>query len=82
MVNAYDLILMDIKMPVMDGIEAAKILRQNGLVTPIIALSAANEPTSKDFDGFLAKPVDSHGLFGAISRYLTGSASDGGNLRR
>ncbi len=70
MANAYDLILMDIKMPVMDGIVTTKILRQNGLATPIIALSAANEPTSRDFDGFLAKPVDSQGLFGAISRYL------------
>lgn len=68
--HAYDAILMDIKMPVMDGIQAARTLRQQGLVVPILAMSAANEPAGKDFDGFLAKPVDSQGLFQALSRYL------------
>jgi signal transduction histidine kinase/ActR/RegA family two-component response regulator len=68
--GSFDAILMDIKMPVMDGIQAARTLRQQGLVVPILAMSAANEPGGKDFDGFLAKPVDSQGLYQALSRYL------------
>lgn len=68
--GSFDAILMDIKMPVMDGIQAAHTLRQQGLVVPILAMSAANEPGGKDFDGFLAKPVDSQGLYQALSRYL------------
>jgi CheY-like chemotaxis protein len=68
--GSFDAILMDIKMPVMDGMQAARTLRQQGLVVPILAMSAADEPGGKDFDGFLAKPVDSHGLYQALSRYL------------
>jgi len=40
--NTYDLILMDIHMPVMDGIEATEIIRKNDSRTPIIALTAVN----------------------------------------
>ena len=69
--GSFDAILMDIKMPVMDGIQAARTLRQQGLIVPILAMSAANEPVGRDFDGFLAKPVDSQGLFKALSRYLS-----------
>lgn len=68
--ESFDAILMDIKMPVLDGIQAARKLRQQGLVVPILAMSAANEPVGKDFDGFLSKPVDSQGLYQALSRYL------------
>jgi CheY-like chemotaxis protein len=81
--GSFDAILMDIKMPVMDGIQAARILRQQGLAVPILAMSAANEPAGKDFDGFLAKPVDSQGLYQALNRYLpmTQLASQGAGVK-
>ncbi|SHI94249.1 hypothetical protein SAMN04488096_10614 [Mesonia phycicola] len=49
--NKYDIILMDIHMPVMDGIEAIKIIRENKDETPIIALTAVN--VSEEINDFL-----------------------------
>lgn len=73
----FDLILMDIKMPNMNGDEATKVLREKGVVTPIIAISAAGEPSTGEYDGFLAKPVDSDRLFKTISKFLpVGKAID------
>lgn len=72
----FDIIFMDIKMPEMNGDEAAKILRQNGVTKPIIALSAgtpsdiADGDIKKIFDSFLAKPVDSRKLHNTICNYL------------
>ena len=74
--NVYDLILMDIKMPNMDGYEATRRLRQNGTQTPIVALSAKvfdeNEyrHMSELFDGFLAKPVDSRKLSDTLKKFI------------
>lgn len=59
--NSYDLILMDIQMPVMNGIEAAKIIREHSNV-PIIALSAqASDQEAKrciaaGMNNYLSKP--------------------------
>jgi CheY-like chemotaxis protein/nitrogen-specific signal transduction histidine kinase len=72
----FDIIFMDIKMPKMNGDEAAKILRQNGVIIPIIALSAGTPSDIGDddiknlFDSFLAKPVDSRKLHDTICNYL------------
>lgn len=73
----FDLILMDIKMPKMNGFEALKSLREKKIEIPIIALSAAS-PSNDDednrmlteFDCFLVKPVDSRKLYEAVSKYL------------
>jgi CheY-like chemotaxis protein/nitrogen-specific signal transduction histidine kinase len=74
--ETFDIIFMDIKMPKMNGDEAAKILRQKGVAAPIIALSAgtpadvADDDINKTFDSFLAKPVDSRKLHNTICNYL------------
>lgn len=64
--NTYDLILMDIRMPLMDGYQATKMIRKNVNVKrkniPIIALTAAVSELDKErykkigMNGFLAKP--------------------------
>ncbi len=74
-----DLILMDIRMPVMDGYEATKELK--GILKtqdiPVIALTASSKVGNpaklkeSGFDGFLAKPVTMRHLFKEMSRFLT-----------
>ncbi|MCE5185511.1 MAG: response regulator [Planctomycetaceae bacterium] len=74
--NEYGLILMDLKMPRMDGYEAAKLIRQSGSQVPLIALSAKvlSEKENKEidslFDGFLSKPIDSQKLAETLKLYL------------
>jgi signal transduction histidine kinase/ActR/RegA family two-component response regulator len=60
----YDIILMDIQMPGMDGLEAARRLREAGLRTPIIAMTAHAMKEERDsclrlgFDEHISKPID------------------------
>ena len=73
--DKFALILMDIRMPVMDGIQAAKTIKQAGK-TPIVAVSAYNSSEDKKrykesgFDGSVAKPVRQHILFETITKVL------------
>ncbi len=57
----YDLVLMDIHMPDMDGIEAAKELRRRGIQCPVVALSADStvhdECLAAGMRAFLRKPL-------------------------
>lgn len=58
----FDIFLIDLQMPVMDGLEATRILREKGITAPIIAITAAVLPENKaeaadaGMDGFIAKP--------------------------
>lgn len=61
--KSFDLVLMDISMPVLDGLEATKYIRKLNIDTPIVALTA-NAMQSDQFlynqagmNGFLAKPI-------------------------
>ncbi len=73
----YDLILMDLQMPVMDGVTAASKLKQrDGFSTPIIAVTANVMPTDikrakeAGMDDYLAKPIDMKHLKQTIDRWL------------
>ncbi len=73
-----DIILMDIRMPVVDGYEAIKNIRNNKDTSkiPIIALTAfAMEEDKKniiknDFNSFLSKPIQISDLYKELSKYL------------
>jgi signal transduction histidine kinase/CheY-like chemotaxis protein/HPt (histidine-containing phosphotransfer) domain-containing protein len=70
------LILMDIQMPEMDGIEAFKVLRQQGRVQPIVALTAnamsheVDKYLALGFDGHLKKPIERKLFIATIARYF------------
>jgi CheY-like chemotaxis protein/nitrogen-specific signal transduction histidine kinase len=74
--NTFDLILMDLMLPNMDGYEATRILRQKNVTIPIIALSAGvmsqddSKRIEQDFDALLTKPVDSKKLQQTLRKFL------------
>jgi signal transduction histidine kinase/HPt (histidine-containing phosphotransfer) domain-containing protein len=73
----FDLIFMDIQMPRMNGYEATKMLRDKGITTPIIALTAnamkgdEQNCISAGCDGYLSKPIDRSKLSGILDNYFT-----------
>jgi CheY-like chemotaxis protein len=77
--RAYDLILMDLSMPVMNGAEATRRLRALGVTVPIVALTATpaeREALQADgFNGCLTKPVSAAALRAALARTLASSIS-------
>ncbi len=69
-----DLILMDIRMPVMDGYSAVKIIRKTNPLIPIIAQTAHADDKSiaieSGCNGFISKPFDKIHLLEAIMEFL------------
>lgn len=77
-IGKYDIILMDIMMPVMNGVEALKEIKKLGVETPVIALTADAIDGQEDkylkegFDGYLSKPIDKNELKKVLNKYLKG----------
>ena len=78
--HAFDLVLMDVQMPVMDGLEATRTIRARqapgGERMPIVALTANVMPQERELclaagmDDFLPKPFSSHQLHQVLARWL------------
>lgn len=72
----FDLILMDIQMPVMNGQDATIAIRKSGKNTPIVALTAnimaddIHEYKNAGCNDCLAKPVDKHRFYDTLCYYL------------
>ena len=80
--NAYDGVLMDCQMPVMDGYQATRKLRQDPRYSnlPVIAMTANAMVGDKEkcldagMNDFIAKPIDVAQLFGTLARWVAPSA--------
>ena len=70
--DIYDIIILDILMPKMDGIEVLKNLRENGITTPVLLLTAKDRTSDKVLgldngaDDYLAKPFENEELLARL----------------
>jgi CheY-like chemotaxis protein len=73
--ESFDLVLMDVRMPGLSGLEATRALRARGVETPVVALTAnAFEDDRRacldaGMDDFLVKPLSPEALRVALSRW-------------
>ena len=79
--GSYDLVLMDCEMPVMDGFEAARRIRQSlGSKIPIVAVTADAMPADRDhclkegMDDYMTKPVELRKLAQLLDKWLPPTA--------
>lgn len=83
-INEFDIILMDIQMPEMDGVKASKIIkkmqREKGRYVPIIALTAyaiagdEERFIAEGMDDYISKPIDLIKFFDVITRNISKEA--------
>ncbi|MEL6666469.1 MAG: PAS domain S-box protein [Pseudomonadota bacterium] len=72
----FDVVLMDVSMPNLDGLEATRILRQRGFTTPIIAMTAHALKGDRDqafktgMSGYITKPVRPNALRDGLAQWL------------
>ena len=76
--NTYDVVLMDVQMPVMDGHQATQQLRAKGYSVPIIALTAhamveeRERAVNSGFTDFISKPVHRDALISMLQQFVPG----------
>lgn len=77
----FDLVFMDMQMPVMNGYDAARAIRRQGLTIPVVALTAhaMKGDDQKCYEAgcndYITKPIDRENLKSLLRRYLQPSAS-------
>ena len=87
--NPFDMVLMDLQMPVMDGVQAARAILSHGerlerraakpkifALTADVAVSVIQECRDAGMDGFLGKPID-RGRLGRVMRSVTEWVTNG-----
>lgn len=80
--ESYDIILMDINMPIINGFETTKLIRKKGITTPIIALTAfdkqeiAEEAIASGMNDIIVKPFEPVKLFQIITSLINKKNAD------
>jgi signal transduction histidine kinase/CheY-like chemotaxis protein len=75
-INDYDLVLMDIQMPVMDGVVAFETIRRFNVQIPIIALTAnvmsddVQRYNDLGFNAYIGKPIDMNLLYSTLDKFV------------
>ncbi|HVY54414.1 MAG TPA: response regulator, partial [Thermodesulfobacteriota bacterium] len=88
--NEYDLILMDIQMPVMDGFDATRAIRgwekeNHAVRTPIVAVTAhalkwyREKCLDNDMDDYITKPLTKKSLLDMVRKWVGGEVSKSGS---
>lgn len=81
----YDLILLDMQMPIMNGYDAARRLREHGWEGPIVAVTACSKAADREkcveagCDDHLSKPITETALRNVITRHLGGTTQASGS---
>lgn len=76
----FDVVLMDVSMPNLDGLEATRILRQRGYTAPIVAMTAHALKGDRDrafqigFSGYITKPVRPKAIRAELEKWLTSAS--------
>ncbi len=85
--NKYDIILMDLQMPIMDGYEASKLIKQINKDIPIVALSAAVmqedlvKASEAEMSAHLAKPINEEELIRTLLQFIKPKESNKESLK-
>ncbi|MEI7661503.1 MAG: response regulator, partial [Bacteroidota bacterium] len=75
-IQQFDLVLMDIRMPVMDGYETTLVLKTEHKDLPVIAQTAyalkgeREKSIAAGCDNYISKPISSHELLAVLEKYL------------
>jgi two-component system, sensor histidine kinase and response regulator len=83
--DSFDLVLMDVQMPELDGLTATRLLRQrerkHGGQVPVVAMTANAMQGDRErclaagMDGYLAKPIRADALYAAVERFGRGGGA-------
>lgn len=74
--SKYDLVFLDLQMPVMDGLTVMKELKKQGYEEPVVAMTAnamkkdREECKEYGFSDFVSKPIDRNDLYSILNQYL------------